>query len=55
MLGCDDQTVRNVQKRFEQDGLAACSTRRSSRPQPGPRRSEHWRSLPEEVVTAREA
>ena len=31
MLGCNDQTVRNVVKRFEQDGLDACLTRRSSR------------------------
>jgi transposase len=31
MLGCNDQTVRNVLKRFEQEGLDACLTRRSSR------------------------
>ena len=31
MLGCNDQTVRNVVKRFEQEGLDACLTRRSSR------------------------
>ena len=31
MLGCNDQTVRNVLRRFEQDGLGACLTRRSSR------------------------
>jgi transposase len=31
MLGCNDQTVRNVLKRFEHDGLDACLTRRSSR------------------------
>ena len=31
MLGCNDQTVRNVVQRFEQDGLDACLTRRSSR------------------------
>ena len=31
MLGCNDQTVRNVVQRFEQEGLAACLTRRSSR------------------------
>jgi len=31
MLGCNDQTVRNVVRRFEQDGLDACLTRRSSR------------------------
>jgi len=30
-LGCNDQTVRNVLKCFEQDGLDACLTRRSSR------------------------
>jgi transposase len=32
MLGCDDQTVRNVLREFEQDGLEACLTRGSSRP-----------------------
>jgi transposase len=32
LLGCDDQTVRNVLRAFERDGLAACLTRRSSRP-----------------------
>jgi transposase len=31
MVGCNDQTVRNVLKRFEQEGLDACLTRRSSR------------------------
>jgi transposase len=31
LLGCHDQTVRNALKRFEQDGLDACLTRRSSR------------------------
>lgn len=31
-LGCDDQTVRTVIRRFEQDGLDACLTRRSNRP-----------------------
>ena len=31
MLGCNDQTVRNVVQRVEQDGLDACLTRRSSR------------------------
>jgi transposase len=31
MLGCNDQTVRTVLKCFEQDGLDACLTRRSSR------------------------
>jgi transposase len=31
MLGCNDQTVRNVVKRFEQAGVDACLTRRSSR------------------------
>jgi transposase len=30
-LGCNDQTVRNALKRFEQDGLDACLSRRSSR------------------------
>ncbi len=32
MLGCTDQTVRNVVRAFEQDGLDACLTRGSSRP-----------------------
>src|SRR3954449_5790960 len=32
MLGCNDQTVRNVLREFERDGLAACLTRGSSRP-----------------------
>ena len=32
MLGCTDQTVRNVLREFERDGLAACLTRGSSRP-----------------------
>lgn len=31
-LGCDDQTVRNVIREFERDGLDACLTRGSSRP-----------------------
>ena len=31
-LGCDDQTVRNVLRAFERDGLDACLTRGSSRP-----------------------
>src|SRR5947207_6456382 len=31
LLGCNDQTVRNVLKRFEQAGLEGCLTRRSSR------------------------
>jgi len=30
-LGCNDRTVRNVVRRFEQDGLDACLARRSSR------------------------
>ena len=33
MLGCTDQTVRNVVREFEQAGLDACLTRGSSRPQ----------------------
>jgi transposase len=33
MLGCTDQTVRNVVREFEQAGLEACLTRGSSRPQ----------------------
>ena len=32
MLGCNDQTVRNVVREFERDGLDACLTRGSSRP-----------------------
>src|SRR5579884_2298158 len=32
-LGCNDQTVRNVIRRFERDGIDACLTRRSHRPQ----------------------
>ena len=32
LLGCDDQTVRNVLREFERDGLEACLTRGSSRP-----------------------
>jgi transposase len=32
MLGCNDQTVRNVLRQFEQAGLDACLTRGSSRP-----------------------
>jgi transposase len=32
-LGCNDQTVRNVIREFEQDGLDACLTRGSNRPQ----------------------
>jgi len=31
-LGCDDQTVRTVIRRFEQEGIDACLTRRSNRP-----------------------
>jgi len=31
-LGCNDQTVRNVIRRFERDGIDACLTRRSNRP-----------------------
>lgn len=33
MLGCTDQTVRNVVREFEQAGLDGCLTRGSSRPQ----------------------
>jgi len=33
MLGCTDQTVRNVVQEFEEAGLDACLTRGSSRPQ----------------------
>jgi transposase len=32
MLGCNDQTVRNVLREFERDGLDACLRRGSSRP-----------------------
>src|SRR5204862_5827630 len=31
-LGCNDQTVRNVLREFERDGLEACLTRGASRP-----------------------
>jgi transposase len=31
-LGCDDQTVRTVIRRFERAGVAPCLTRQSSRP-----------------------
>jgi transposase len=31
-LGCDDQTVRTVIRRFERDGIEPCLTRQSSRP-----------------------
>jgi transposase len=31
-LGCDDQTVRNVLRAFEREGLDACLTRGSNRP-----------------------
>jgi transposase len=31
-LGCDDQTVRNVIRGFERDGLDSCLTRGSTRP-----------------------
>src|SRR3954452_3714853 len=33
MLGCTDQTVRNVVREFEEKGLVGCLTRGSSRPQ----------------------
>ena len=32
LLGCNDQTVRNVLREFERDGLDACPMRGSSRP-----------------------
>jgi transposase len=32
MLGCNDQTVRNVLRQFEQEGLDACLTQGSRRP-----------------------
>jgi transposase len=32
MLGCTDQTVRNVVREFEQEGVEACLARGSSRP-----------------------
>ena|SRR5579859_3926605 len=35
-LGCDDQTVRTVIRCFEHDGIAACLTRQSNRPQHPP-------------------
>jgi transposase len=31
-LGCNDQTVRNVLRQFEREGLDACLTRGSNRP-----------------------
>jgi transposase len=31
-VGCNDQTVRNVIRSFEQDGVDACLTRQSTRP-----------------------
>lgn len=31
-VGCDDQTVRTVIRRFERAGIAACLTRQSTRP-----------------------
>jgi transposase len=33
-LGCNDQTVRNVIRRFERDGLDACLTRKVPPPSP---------------------
>src|SRR3954468_10054379 len=32
LLGCNDQTVRNVLREFERDGIEACLRRGSSRP-----------------------
>lgn len=37
-VGCDDQTVRTVIRRFERDGIAACLTRQSNRPHNPPRK-----------------
>ena len=31
-VGCDDQTVRTVIRRFERDGIGACLSRQSNRP-----------------------
>ena len=50
MLGCTDQTVRNVVRAFEQAGLEACLTRGSSRPHTLHRKvdevaDEHLRAL----------
>ena len=50
MLGCTDQTVRNVVREFEQAGLEACLTRGSSRPHTIHRKvdevaDEHLRAL----------
>jgi transposase len=49
-LGCDDQTVRNVIRAFEADGVDACLTRQSSRPHRAhtkvdPAAAEHVRAL----------
>jgi transposase len=50
LLGCTDQTVRNVIRDFEQAGLEACLTRGSSRPHTIHRKvdevaDEHLRAL----------
>ena len=50
MLGCTDQTVRNVVREFERAGLDACLTRGSSRPHTIHRKvdevaDEHLRAL----------
>jgi transposase len=50
MLGCTDQTVRNVVREFEQAGLDACLTQGSSRPHTIHRKvdevaDEHLRAL----------
>jgi transposase len=49
-LGCNDQTVRNVLREFEQQGLDACLTRGSHRPHTLPTKvdaaaEEHLRAL----------
>ena len=40
-LGCNDQTVRNVLRQFEQEGLDACMTRGSNRPHTIPTKVDH--------------
>jgi transposase len=35
-VGCSDQTVRNIVRQFERDGIDVCLTRRSNRPHQPP-------------------
>ena len=39
-VGCDDQTVRTVIRRFEHDGIGACLTHQSNRPHAPPMKVE---------------